>query len=70
MADIKLGMNDALRIAATDKRFASAFLKEPEAFAAGFGLDKGQLDSIKEIQKRLPIDPFDPSLAAADFQYE
>lgn len=69
MADMKLGMNDALRLASNDKRFAKTLLENPEAMAAGFNLDKTQVESIKELQKRIPIDPFDPGLSA-DFNYE
>lgn len=58
---IKLNVNDALRLAAKDKRFAATLLKDPKLFAGPFNLADEEVKALKNITKER---------LSADIEYE
>lgn len=67
VASAKLNLTDLLRVASTDKRMASALLKDPDSFAKAYNLNPKQLAGLKDVAGKLKggLD-----LAAADISYE
>ena len=55
----KLTINDALRLASTDNRFASGLLENPEKFAEAFNIGKDEIRGLVEVQERMKINPGD-----------
>lgn len=61
-----LKYDDALRLAVADKRFASAFLSEPEKYAPIFNLGKEEMAALREVGGVLGTG----DISAEGFQYE
>lgn len=60
-----LTINDALRLAAGDKPFATEFLADPTGFKASFNLTDYQVTSLRSISQQYEVSP-----AVMDINYE